>query len=152
MHISSIPKWWRFPVLKPIELPSTSPGGVEGCPLDGGCQDIIRKAWPCNIISVDFCKIGKVHCSSYNTYFSSLPNFSYFSSGSRKWLPWLTHPSVHFYIHVLTHPSIHFYIHVHFCSFIYWWTCFRPEYRWYTAHWMLSNNQSIPKWKQINWL
>jgi hypothetical protein len=66
--------------------------------------------------------IWKVHCSSYNIYFSPLPNFSYFSSGSRKLLPWLTHPSIHFYLHVLTHPSIHFYIHVHFCSFIYWST------------------------------
>jgi hypothetical protein len=38
----------------------------------------------------------------------------------------------------VTDLSIHFYI-----VFIYYWTCFRPEYIWNATCWVLSNNQRI---------
>ena len=92
------------------------------------CQVTTRKAWPWIIVGNVFgeshlCKFLK-RVGAKNSFFSSLPSFPYFYSGSQK---------------SLTHPFPHFYVFF----FIYYWTCSRPEYSWNTVHWMIGNKQSI---------
>jgi hypothetical protein len=128
--------WWRFLGIKPHRAAQCVPGRWIGEPSwwREGCQVIRQKAWPWIIVGNVFwrvphslhvnCDKEQVHCSLYNRLnFSSLPNSPYLCSGSQK---------------SLTHPNPHFYK-----VFIYYWTCYRPDYSWNTDRLTLCNNQSI---------